>query len=56
MAKPIKSKRAELINRDKKKWHLTFSIKNARNYAGRNQVYRLPNGIYAVRKRRRKKK
>ena len=51
MLKPVKSKRAELITGNRDKWHLTFSIKNARKYAGRKQVYRLPNGVYAVRKK-----
>lgn len=49
--KPIKTKRAEIINQNRKKWYLTFSIELARKYAGKKQVYRLPNGVYAVRKK-----
>lgn len=48
----IKKKSAEVINRNRSKWHLTFSKKNAENYAGRRQIYRIPSGAYAIRKPR----
>jgi len=48
--KGIKSISAEKINRNKSKWNTSFSLKLARKYAGRKQIYRTPSGVYAWRK------
>lgn len=52
-SKPVKVypiTQEEAINKDK--WFLTHSIDNAVKYAGRRRIYRLPNGVYAVRKKK----
>jgi len=56
MVKPVKPISAEVCNRNKSKWHFMLGkLERARAYAGQRQIYRLPNGTYAIRKPRRKK-
>lgn len=56
-----KSISAETVNKNRDKWYLTYNQRVAKNYAGttkqtyRLQIYRLPNGIYAIRKKLKKK-
>ena len=46
----IKRIAAEKVNRNKKKWFTSFSIKSAKNRAGRKQIYRTPSGVYVWRR------
>jgi len=53
----IKKISAEEVNRTQvkgsmrnTKWNISFSIKSAKERAGRKQIYRLPNGVYVWRK------
>ena len=54
----LKTKKAEVINRNRESWYLTHSIELARNFSkecgSKKMVYRLPNGVYAVRKTKKK--
>jgi len=46
----IKKISAEKVNRNKSKWYTSFSIKSAKNRAGRKQIYRAPSGVYVWKK------
>lgn len=46
----IRKIKAETVNRNRNKWYLTFSLDRAKRLAGTKTIYRLPNGVYAVRK------
>ena len=50
----VKKIKAEVINRDRKKWYVTASIELARRYAkacgGDKVIYQVPNGVYALRR------
>ena len=48
---------AEAVNSDRGKWHITWSEKNAHDFAKDastsskpKRIYRLPNGAFAIRK------
>lgn len=47
----IKKISAEKVNRDKSKWHTSFSLKSAKIRAGRKQIYRTPSDVYVWRKK-----
>jgi hypothetical protein len=54
MTKKIIPIRAETINRNRNKWFLTHAISMAEKASkdwGRS-IYRLPNGVYAIRDKR----
>lgn len=49
----IKRITAEKVNANRKKWFVTLSIDTAKRFSkasGNLQIYRLPNGAYAIRK------
>lgn len=48
----IGRKTAESIARSKEKWSKSFSKNVAKKQSGRNKIYRLPNGLYVWRKRK----
>jgi len=54
MAKKIYRVSAEKVNSQKKKWKLTFSKRVADIMCKGKKLYRLPNGVYACKKYRRK--